>query len=80
MNENKGYKWEPETQFTFNGQEFSLMYNNINKYLNGIVTPASVLRVVDAFKVLQSKLDAAIESGEAKEFTVEENVVTEQPV
>lgn len=79
MQENKGYKWEPETQFVFNGQEFSLMYNNINKYLNGIVTPASVLRVVDAFKVLQAKLEQAIASGEAKEFT-EETVVTEQPV
>lgn len=61
------YTWDPNADFNFKGIEFNMLYNNLQNYLNGLTTPISVMRIVEAFELLTRKLDEAIENGVAVE-------------
>lgn len=68
------YKWEKDTEFSLNGIEFSLVYNKLNAFLGGDFSPANVMKVMDAFIIVQNKLIEKVESGEIKEKEAEEKM------
>lgn len=64
----KQYAWEKETEFTFKGVDFSILYNNISGFMgDDSINPRGILKLADAFAVIQKLLVQKVESGEIKE-------------
>lgn len=63
----KSYEWKKETEFKLSGEEFALMYNNVNSFLQSALSPATMLKLVDVSIILQKKLADAVQNGEAVE-------------
>ncbi len=57
----KTYRWDVDTQFPLSGQEFGFMYNSL------LAKKKELLRDLDILNVLESKLKAAVEAGQARE-------------
>jgi len=74
----KQYSWGEgdKSQWTFNGNEFAILYNGLAAFVN---TPEVVntLRVVDAFKVLQDAFINGIAEGVVTE--VQNDIPIELP-
>lgn len=69
MEPNKRYRWQPTDTFEFTGNEFAFQYQLLNNLVN---TPEFQQRIKEAeettgflrmHKLLQEKLDKAIETG-----------------
>lgn len=69
----KNYRWDKETKFTFSGEEFAFLYNNLNQFLTGNLSPQSFFRLADVSAVLQLQLAKAVELGDAVEVMEEVN-------
>ena len=67
---NKPYSWEPDENFSLNGREFSIAYNNLNEFLSTPLSPVTMLKVADVFSILQKQLIAKVESGKIKERVI----------
>lgn len=61
----KTYKWEPNAEFTLNGQEYGFIYNSL------LSKKRELLRDLDILNVLESKLRTAVENGSAHELVPE---------
>lgn len=57
------YKWSQDEQFTFNGKEFGIMYNNISQFLTQPLTPVLIMKISDAFTILQGALTDKVNNG-----------------
>lgn len=64
----KTYKWEKDTNFTFTGVQFSIMYNNISQFLTGEINPVNIMKVADAFAVLQGTLVGMVNDDQISEM------------
>lgn len=53
----QAYKWEPDDEFVFTGQEFGYIYNSLMK------DKAELLRKLEVLKVLEAKLIHYVETG-----------------
>lgn len=64
----KNYSWQKETEFKLSGTEFSLMFNNLNKFLTSdAISPKGIMALLDVGLILQAKLKDAVEQGQAVE-------------
>ena len=79
----KNYRWEKDAQFLMNGEEFGLILNTFRTLLS---TPESqkVLMAKNASDKLESVLEKAVMSGQAKEVetpkSASSNIPTLKPV
>lgn len=67
----KDYGWDPNTIISFTGMEFNILYNNLNSFIGGQITPVNIIKIADCFSVIQNKLVQMVNSGEIKEVTKE---------
>ena len=58
----KTYRWDASTEFTLSGQEFGFIYNSL------LTKKRELLRDLDILNVMEAKLRAAVEAGDAKEL------------
>lgn len=58
----KNYKWDIDTEFKLDGQEFGFVYNLLLK------EKRELLRKLDAINMLEMKLREAVEEGRATEM------------
>lgn len=68
---NKTYKWEQDTLFPLSGPEFGIMYASIREFLSIPLSPIGILKINDAFAILQNKLKESVEKGESTEYIPE---------
>lgn len=68
----KAYKWEKDTIFTLSGTEFGIVHNFIRDFITGQITPIAIVKVHEAFNVLQSVLKKSVESGDSVEHSEQE--------
>lgn len=72
------YKWEPTDEFKFNGQEFSNLFNTLEKtiaspfFQEKMMEAQQTMSVYSLHQMIKSKLEAAIREGIAKETTPEQ--------
>ena len=73
------YSWGEgdKSQFTFNGNEFAILYNGLAAFVNSPEV-TKILQVVDAYKVLHNAFVSGIEAGVVTE--VEQEIIVKGPV
>lgn len=72
----KRYQWQPTDKIVFNGSEFEAVHRALSTFVAGDVTKVStVLRLAEAFSVVQNKLSEYVENGIFTEYV--EPITTE---
>lgn len=74
----KQYKWETETEFKMNGNEFGLILNTFRTILNS-PEARQVLLIKEANEVAEKVLAKNVEEGIVNELPAPEPVVEEAP-
>lgn len=73
------FKWQPEDVFSFNGKDFSLLYNlleNITQtpqFQERLYNARETMQTVSLHDLVRSKLQEGVKSGIVKEVTKEEH-------
>lgn len=73
-NPNKNYKWTPEDEFKFNGDEFGRILHSFRSVLN-TQEAQNIIMINEANKVMEAKMKEYVEKGVIKEQTEEQQPV-----
>lgn len=69
----KNYKWDMDTKFELDGQEFGFIFNMLLKKRK------EIMKELDMINIMQSKLQAAVDAGIATEITAEDMKRPQKP-
>ena len=64
------YTWAPDAEIKMSGKDFDILYNALQSFVGGTLSPLSIAKTLDAFAIAHKTLIAMVESGVA---TVQES-------
>lgn len=73
FNPEKKYQWSLDDKFEFTGREFDILNKSLGQFVNGIIDVPSILKIADAFAIVQNKMREYVENGTIKEYIESEN-------
>lgn len=67
----KDYQWKPDDKFVFSGTEFDVLQIALGKFVTGSNDVPSIIRLVNAYNIIQKKIAEGVETGMLTEVVKE---------
>lgn len=68
----KKYQWQPNDKIVFTGSEFDVINRALSQFIMGNITNTTVImKLAEAFSVMQTKLSEYVENGIFTEYIEE---------